>query len=60
MPEMARKQGAFLHPEVDAAETCEFGVNGVPIVRIIDGILLQFNITNFCNMLTYNCIRHGM
>ena len=54
MPEMARKQGAFLHPKVDAAETCEFGVNGVPIVKIIDGILLQFSIANFCNSLLYN------
>ena len=44
VPEMACEIGAILHRIRIAAGTCRGGVNGVPIVRIVDGILLQFRV----------------
>ena len=54
VPEMACEIGAILHRIRIAAGTCRGGVNGVPIVRIVDGILLQFSDCRIRKTLLYS------
>ena len=59
VPEMACEIGAILHRIRIAAGTCRGGVNGVPIVRIVDGILLQFDDCLTCKTLLSLIVHDG-